>query len=142
MSPDALFPLANYVALAGWLVLLVSPAAPASAERIAGGAIPLLLAVAYAGIVLAFWSRAEGGFGSLPALMALFRDPWIALAGWLHYLAFDLFVGAWIVRTARLEEVAFPLVVPCLALTFLFGPAGLLAFATVRAGRSLRLRAS
>jgi hypothetical protein len=143
MSPDTLFALANAVALVGWLALVLVPVAPPGAARlaegVAGTAIPLLLAVAYTGIVLAFWSRAEGGFGSLAAVMALFRDPWIAVAGWLHYLAFDLFVGARVARTARREGIAVALVVPCLVLTFLFGPAGLLACATLRAGRSLRL---
>ena len=138
MSPDTLFEASNTLALAGWLALLLTPVAPRVADRVAATAIPLLLAVAYAGIVLAFWSRAEGGFGSLAAVMALFRDPWIALAGWLHYLAFDLFVGAWAVRTARREGIAFPIVVPCLALTFLFGPAGLLAFAVLRVARTAR----
>ena len=70
--------------------------------------------------------------------MALFRDPWIALAGWLHSLAFDVFVGAWAVRTARREGTAFPLVAPCLPLTFLFGPAGLLAFAVLRVAHTAR----
>lgn len=138
MSPDTIFQAANALAIAGWVALLLAPVAPALADRVAATAIPLLLAVAYAGIVLAFWSRATGGFGSLAAVMALFRDPWIALAGWLHYLAFDLFVGAWSVRTARREGIAFALVVPCLALTFLFGPAGLFAFATLRAARVAR----
>jgi hypothetical protein len=57
----------------------------------------------------------------------------LLLAGWLHYLAFDLFVGAWEVRTARAAAIPFLLVVPCLGLTFLFGPAGLLAFLVLAA---------
>ena len=97
------------------------------ADRIAGLAIPALLAVAYTGLVLAFWSSAKGGFDSLDNVAALFQTRELLLAGWIHYLAFDLFVGAWIVRTARQAGVAFWLVVPCLALTFLFGPAGFLA---------------
>ena len=108
---------------------------PVWAERIAGLAVPVLLAIAYTGLVLAFWSRAPGGFGSLPEVMALFTMPEIALAGWIHYLAFDLFVGAWEVRTARREGIAFLLVLPCLVLTFLFGPAGFLVFSGLRAAR-------
>ena len=89
--------------------------------------------------MLAFWSRAPGGFGSLAEVMALFTMPEIALAGWIHYLAFDLFVGAWEVRTARREGIAFLLVLPCLVLTFLFGPAGFLAFSGCASrGRSQR----
>ena len=102
-------------ALAGWLVMLASPLAPKAADRVAGLVIPLLLAVGYAGLVLAFWTRAEGGFDSLANVMRLFTKPEIALAGWIHYLAFDLFVGAWEMRPARAERIPFIVVVPCLA---------------------------
>ena len=132
MTPDQLFQLANPAALLGWLALLAAPLAPRIAQVIAAVTIPLLLSIAYAGLVLAFWWDAPGGFGSLPEVQALFTHPQIALAGWLHYLAFDLFLGAWQVRTARAEGIPHWMVIPCLILTFLFGPAGLLAFAAVR----------
>jgi hypothetical protein len=64
--------------------------------------------------------------------MRLFDFPLVALAGWIHYLAFDLLVGAAIARSAREESIAFVLVVPCLVLAFLFGPAGFLAFSALR----------
>lgn len=136
MSPDTLFQFGNMTALAGWAALLASPLLPALADRIAGLIIPALLSVAYAGLVLAFWSGAEGGFGSLSDVMRLFDSREIALAGWLHYLAFDLFAGAWETRTARAENIPFLLVAPCLVLTFLFGPAGFFLFLTVRAIRA------
>ena len=72
--------------------------------------------------------------------MALFTSPEIALAGWVHYLAFDLLVGAWEVRTARREAIPHLLVLPCLVLTFLFGPAGFLLFLGIRAARRLATR--
>jgi hypothetical protein len=137
MSPDAIFKICNTVALASWIVLLAAPFAPRLVDRVAGLAVPLLLSIVYAGLVMAFWSRAEGGFGSLPDVMRLFTSREIALAGWVHYLAFDLFVGAWEVRTAREERIWFAAVVPCLVLTFLFGPVGFLAFSCLRAARRL-----
>lgn len=137
MSSDTLFQIANMTALSGWLLLLASPLILRLAQWIAGIAIPLILSVVYTGLVLAFWSRAEGGFDSLANVMLLFTKPEVALAGWLHYLAFDLIVGAWEVRTARREGIAFALVIPCLLLTFLFGPAGLLAFVVIRTARGL-----
>lgn len=132
MPPETLFQLANPLALLGWAALVASPLAPRLAQAVAAAAIPLLLALAYSGLVLAFWWQAPGGFGSLTAVQVLFTDPQIALAGWLHYLAFDLFLGAWTVRTARSEGIAHWLVIPCLILTFLFGPAGFLTFAVLR----------
>ena len=60
-----------------------------------------------------------------------------AMAGWLHYLAFDLFVGAWEVREARRVGLPHWVILPALALTFLFGPLGLLVFLALRAARPL-----
>ena len=137
MDPSTLFQIANPVALLGWIVLVLSPISPQWADRIAGAAVPLLLSIAYAGLILAFWSGAEGGFDNLENVMRLFEQPAIALAGWLHYLAFDLFLGAWEVRTARREGIPHLLVLPCLGLTFLFGPIGYLLFSVLRAGRHM-----
>ncbi len=133
MTADTLFQLANPAALLGWMILALSPLSPLWADRIASTLIPVLLSIAYAALILAFWSGATGGFDSLPNVMVLFTDPHVALAGWVHYLAFDLIIGAWIARTARAEGIAHLMVLPCLVLTFLFGPAGFLLFTALRA---------
>lgn len=72
--------------------------------------------------------------------MAQFDSPGVALAGWLHLLAFDPFVGALIVRAARVSDVPFALVLPCLPLAFLFGLAGLAFYDALRAALHPRLR--
>lgn len=132
MTPDSLFQIANPLAMAGWLALALSPLAPRPALLLAGGVVPLILSLAYTGLILAFWSGAEGGFATLAQVQRLFTDPHVALAGWLHYLAFDLLIGAWATRTARDEGIPHLFLLPCLALTFLFGPAGFLAFSALR----------
>lgn len=139
MSPDDLFNIANPTALLGWLALVLAPFAPRVTDLIAALIIPLLLAVAYTALLLAHWSGATGGYGSLPDVMALFTNPHIALAGWVHYLAFDLFIGAWAVRTARAEQISHLLTLPHLGLIFLFGPAGFLTFHAMRAAFRLRV---
>jgi ABA DEFICIENT 4-like len=65
----------------------------------------------------------------------LFQDDYLLLAGWIHYLAFDLFIGGWEARDAKRLGLPHLLLVPCLVLTFLFGPVGLLAYFTLRAAR-------
>lgn len=132
MNPDNLFQLSGPLAMAGWLTLAASPFAPRLTQLLASLVIPVMLSLGYAALILAHWSEAEGGFSSLPDVMLLFTNPAVALAGWLHYLAFDLFVGAWEVRTARNAAIPHLLVLPCLVLTFLFGPIGLLAFLGLR----------
>ncbi len=136
MSPDVIFQYSNILALSGWLLLLASPFIPKIVNIGTGAVIPLLLAIAYTGLLFAFWSNAEGGFDSLENVMKLFMKPEIVLAGWIHYLAFDLFVGCWEVRTAREEKIPFLLVIPCLFFTFMFGPAGFLMFTALRICRA------
>lgn len=80
----------------------------------------------------AHFGEAEGGFGTLPEVMRLFTYKWVALGGWVHYLAFDLFTGAWIVSEGQRLELTWWRVLPALPLTFLFGPAGLLLFFALR----------
>ena len=65
----------------------------------------------------------------------MFAVPGALTAGWVHYLAFDLFVGTWISeRSARLG-LGHAWVIPLLLMTFMFGPLGLLAFVLLRALR-------
>ena len=135
MSPDDLFKIANAIAIAGWIALVLSPLAPRALAVIGGVAIPLLLSGGYTAIVLAHWASGKGGFDTLSSVEELFRSRWLLLAGWVHYLAFDLLLGAWQVRTARREGMAHLLVIPCLLATFLFGPAGYLLFQCLRASR-------
>jgi len=132
MDPDTLFGYSGPIAMTGWLILAFSPLAPRLAQLASATLIPLLLSIAYTVLILTSWSDAPGGFDSLSNVMLLFTVPSVALAGWLHYLAFDLFVGAWIVRTARAEDVAHWQVLPCLVLAFLFGPVGFALFFAIR----------
>jgi hypothetical protein len=83
-------------------------------------------------LIVQHFGRSDGGFGSLAEVTRLFANPAMLLAGWLHYLAFDLFLGAWEVRDAQRHGVPHLLVVPCLLLTFLLGPIGLLSYMVIR----------
>jgi hypothetical protein len=140
MTPDQLFQLTGPMAMLGWLSLVLAPFAPRLTDAIATLVIPALLSVGYAALILVHWSDTPGGFDSLANVMLLFTNPAVALAGWVHYLAFDLFVGAWITRTARAERIPHLLILPCLMLTLLFGPAGFLAFIGLRAAFAARAR--
>jgi hypothetical protein len=134
LSPDALFAAANTLAAVGWLVLALSPAAGRWApalRRFSGVALPLVFAVAYVVLLALNWG--PGGFSTLAQVEQLFKVRELLLAGWLHYLAFDLFVGGWIAERAARLHMPFWLLVPILALTFMLGPAGLLAYALLRA---------
>ena len=139
MTPDQIFQLVNFVALAGWVLLAVLPGRPWVANTITAAVIPSLLAAVYVGIVAVQWGGSEGGFESLDQVARLFANRWLLLAGWVHYLAFDLFIGSWEARDARARGLPHWLVLPCLFLTFMFGPAGWLLYMVMRAVRSKAL---
>jgi ABA4-like protein len=132
MSPNHIFSMANFVAVCCWLMLAALPRRKWVSSVVAGAVVPAFFAAVYAVIIGMTFSNAEGGFSSLPDVALLFSNPWLLLAGWIHYLAFDLLIGSWEVRDARDRGISHLLVVPCLILTFLFGPAGWLLYMGVR----------
>lgn len=132
MSAETLFTLANYSVLPGWLLLAVAPRWPWSARVIGAVLLPALLGMAYLILVVALMGRLDGGFGSLAEVALIFQNPYALLGGWIHYLAFDLFIGSWEVRDANKLGLSHWLVLPCLALTMLFGPAGLVLYFVLR----------
>ena len=139
MHPETLFSLASLLVLPGWVLLVFAPRWRWSARMVGPVLIPALLGALYLVLVAARWGGAEGGFGSLADVRRLFADPYLLLAGWIHYLAFDLFLGSWEVRDAQRHSVPHLLVVPSLVLTFLFGPVGLLLYLAIRWMRARRL---
>ncbi|MCU0775352.1 MAG: ABA4-like family protein [Ideonella sp.] len=132
LDPDTAFGTGNALALASWIALALSPPSRRWTTAVwaaTGWWIPLALGVAYVALIVAHWG--PGGFGSLAEVRQLFEQPGLLAAGWLHYLAFDLFVGTWIARQGAERRIPHVLLLPCFALTFMFGPAGLLAFAAL-----------
>lgn len=129
MSTDALFVAVNAAVIPAWLLLAAAPRWPWT-PRLAGGVTPALLAAVY--VILIVTGHGEGDFLSLAGIRRLFDAPAFLLAGWVHYLAFDVFVGTWEVQDAQRRGVPHVLVLPCLLLTLLFGPAGLLLYLGLR----------
>ncbi len=116
-------------------LLVLAPRWAGTRRVVLSGALPLVLAATYAVLIASHYLSphdGEGGFGSLAEVRQLFRDPWALLAGWVHYLCFDLSIGIWESRDARQRGVPHLLLVPCLLLTFLVGPVGLLLYALLR----------
>jgi hypothetical protein len=132
MTAEQLFSILNPVALVAWLLLALFPRRPLITRTIAGAAVPAFFAVAYIVFIVGAWGASEGSFSSLDGVASLFSNRWLLLAGWTHYLAFDLLVGVWEVRDSIERRIPHLAVVPCLALTFLFGPAGWLSYQLIR----------
>jgi Domain of unknown function (DUF4281) len=129
VSEAQLFQVANTTALLSWVVLILFPRRAAPVLRVV---VPVGMAFLYLWALTTAPANPDGGFGSLAQVKALFTQDRAVLAGWVHYLAFDLFVGCWIVLDATEQRLHRLLVIPCLLLTFMFGPAGLLLYYVLR----------
>ena len=132
---ETLYTIVNVLVLPPWLLLIVAPRWKWTLP-LASIAYPSLLGLMYVAL-LAFNVRSmTDGIASLDNLARLFENPSVLLMGWVHYLAFDLFVGSWQVRDAQRLEIPHVLVVPCLLLTLLLGPTGLVCYFAIRFARS------
>ena len=106
-----------------WLLMVLAPRSPLTARAL-GLATPLYaaLGVTYVSLLAAGWGGEKVDFRDPESVRAGLGQPQGFLAGWTHYLAFDLFVGRWIweqgLAQGRSTRVA-------LLLTWLAGPAGL-----------------
>jgi hypothetical protein len=140
MSPEQLFTITNAIAVLSWVLLAALPGRRWVVDVVTGKTVPVLFALLYIAIVLTKFGGAEGSFSTLDGVATLFANPWLLLAGWLHYLAFDLLIGTWEARDARARGVSQLVLVPCLFLTLMFGPAGWLAYMIISdtSGRKAR----
>ena len=134
MTPDILFSIVNSVALVGWIILAIGIVLNCSvfSSVLAGQAWPFALSALYTILIAAFFFKAEGGFDTLAHVQQLFTSPWVALAGWVHYLAFDLFIGAVIAQGVRQQGLSRLFLIILLPVTFLFGPIGYFLFSILK----------
>ena len=131
MNPEQIFAVANALALVAWIVLILFQRRPRATDIVVIAAVSLFAAT-YAGVIGARWWSSTGSFSTLAGVASLFSDSWLLLAGWLHYLAFDLLVGRWEARDASARGLRPWAVAPSMVLTFLFGPFGLLSYVVLR----------
>ena len=138
MTLEHIFGLCSLLALAGWIALLVAPLSRVPLIRTAR-LLSVALAVAYLIQLFTITQPVQGSsFSTLAGVSALFSMPGNVMLGWTHFLAFDLFSGAWEVEDAgKIGMPHWALIVP-LVLTFLFGPIGFLTYGAIRTAHVLR----
>lgn len=132
MTPSFLFETGNSLALLSWILLLIFSHKKWATQIVFSFSI-LLLSITYAYLI----GQGLGGmdmesFSTLANVKALFTSDMAVAAGWMHYLAFDLMVGLYIVSNARKNGVNRFIIIPALLLTFMFGPVGLLVYLLIR----------
>lgn len=132
MHPEQIFTAANMLAMAGWIILIFLPFWQAS-DKFIISIIITLMALVYTWLMFTTFKPADmQSFSSLSGVKKLFENDKLVVAGWVHYLAFDLLAGMFIKNNGIRYNINHWLLVPCMLLTFLFGPAGLLLFLIIR----------
>ena len=133
MSPDSVFQTCSTIAMVGWLVLLIISPFCSGFDKFLIGIIITLFAIVYAWLIFQVFTPGDfEKFGSLNGVMELFTNRTAVTAGWVHYLAFDLLTGIWIKKNAQKYNIHHLILIPCLLLTFMLGPIGLLLYLLVR----------
>ena len=92
MSPQQVFSIASSLALVSWIMLATLPRRPWVTKVVTTKLVPGLFAILYTAIAVSLFWRSPGGFSTLASVGVLFSNPWLLLAGWVHYLAFDLLI--------------------------------------------------
>ena len=132
MSAEVIFSVTNLIALISWIWLLIFPFRPITHKILIGVSVAVL-SVCYAWLI--FRTLGPGDFEkfqTLEGVTSLFSVPGAVLVGWIHYLAFDLMTGVFIAHNASKHGIRHIAIIPCLLLTFMLGPVGLLLYLIIR----------
>jgi len=132
MNAEICFTFLNTAILPAWFLLITFPRWRWTRTLVTSGFYSGLYALAYLLLIAFNFPGSEGSFSSLGGVQVLFSHPFLLLAGWVHYLAFDLLVGSWIVTDAQQHQIRHVVVIPSLVLTLLFGPLGWASYRVLR----------
>lgn len=132
MSYDLLNRLLGILVMGSWALMMFLPRWRVTRAVLNSDVVPLLIGAIYLSIAVRYVPGWFGEFRDLQTIAAFMAKPDILFVGWIHYLAFDLFVGRSILRDAQERGISQWLVAPCLFMTFMFGPGGYFAYALVR----------
>ena len=135
---DTLFSICNTAILFFWSLLLGFPTKKITQQLMEFPWVPLGLSFFYAYFLFGFGGLAEADFTQLEGIVRLFRNttPESAAAGWLHYLAFDFWVGARLLKHSQEKQINHAWMVLPLLCTFMLGPMGVLAYSLVYWGHT------
>jgi hypothetical protein len=133
MNPDLIFQIVSAIAMISWIILIIFPFKSWTSELLIG-VIITLFGIVYTFIIFTNISPGDfNNFSTLDGVMALFANKEGVVAGWIHYLAFDLMAGLYIVNNSRKYQINRWILLPSLFFTFMLGPFGLLLYLIIRA---------
>ena len=133
MTYEIIFNIYNTGILIFWLLLLVFPKSKLTQKMTDFPWIPLVIAFGYIYFLGTSDSIFPVDFSSLSGLTEMFQNsnPRGVAAGWLHYLAFDFWVGCWILRDSQKKGVKHAFIIFPMFFTFMLGPVGVIIYTLV-----------
>ena len=131
MNWELVFKIANLSVLPVWLLLVFLPKHRITKWVAHSYLYPILLGAFYLYMLVTSFGG-DGGMDSLANLKLSFQRDEILILGWVHYLVFDLFIGAWITRDTNANSIKHLFIIPSLLLTLFAGPVGLLSYVLIR----------
>ncbi|KEY19408.1 ABA4-like family protein [Kaistella antarctica] len=137
MKPEILFQILNNLVLLVWILMIVAPKWKVTRKITATFALTIILSIVYGAIIITSFGKVDFmDFGSLDGIVKMLQnsDAWGSSAIWYHFLAFDLFVGSWILKDAQKLGIPHLTIIPCLLFTFMLGPLGFLIYQIVKFG--------
>ena len=133
MLYEIIFNIFNSGILLFWILLLVFPKKGFTQKVIAFPWVPLAFAIGYAYFLSFTTGTLSADFSSLSSLTEMFQNsnPRGVAAGWLHYLAFDFWVGCWMLKNSQEKVVKHLWMILPLICTFMLGPMGIILYTLV-----------
>lgn len=128
MDAGFLFKVANGIAVVGWLMMVLAPRWQGTHWIVHRGLLPTALSGCYLILIVATWGSTDSNFFTLVGVSNLFKNEWILLLGWVHYLVFDMVIGSWALRDSWNRNISHMIMLPILLLIFMFGPVGYLLY--------------
>lgn len=132
MDIQLIFRLLNFGILLPWILLIFLPKWKGTQWMVKRRLPAFILAVVYLVLLLEhLWTAPLGSgvdFMSLESIKNAFMQDKVMLIGWIHYLAFDLFVGMWELKNAQENQLPHYWLAPCLFFTMMYGPVGLVLY--------------
>jgi hypothetical protein len=117
-----------------WAMMIIAPRWGWTRRIIGSPAIVLPAALLYVVLIVPAFGEAIPLLlsPSLEGVAGLLGSEAGAMVGWIHFLAFDLFVGRWAYLDAQKRNISHWLLAPALFFIFMLGPLGFTLYLIVR----------
>lgn len=135
INPESLFSVLNFLVLLIWALMVIAPKWKVTLKLVSTFSVTVILSLIYAVIIFMSFGKINfADFGSLAGIMKIFQNSnlWGTSAIWYHLLAFDLFVGSWILKDSQRLGIPHLWIVPCLLICFMLGPIGFLLYQMIK----------